>query len=89
MSIYHLKNYIEDLDDNTYITVKEVKNLLTKTNYTKGEKHPSAKLTEDKVREIKRRIIKQGVAIRELSEEYDVTYTSIWNISKGVTWRHV
>jgi hypothetical protein len=54
-----------------------------------GEGHPSAKITEDQVREI-RRLIKEGTLTQSaIAERFGVDRTTICNIKKGKTWAHV
>ena len=53
---------------------------------TKGEKHGMAKLTEDKVREI--RNIK-GMNQREIAKKYGLHYTHVNKIIKREIWKHV
>lgn len=53
-----------------------------------GETHHKAKLSEDQVREIKRRLA-SGESAQRLALEYGVTNGAIWLIANGVNWRHV
>lgn len=53
-----------------------------------GSSHYKAKLDENKVREIRRRL-DEGEDEHALAEEYGVTHGSIWFIHKGRTWKHV
>jgi len=54
----------------------------------RGEGSPSAKLTEDKVREI-RGLQKEGAGARALASLYGVTPTTIRNVLARKTWAHV
>lgn len=54
----------------------------------KGETHHKAKLTEEQVRVIKRRLA-AGETSQALADEYGVTNGSIWFIAKGINWSHV
>lgn len=57
-------------------------------NTPKGSKHPSSKLTETQVREIKKRI-SNGEFKRALGREYGVSDTLIRYICRGSTWKHI
>lgn len=57
-------------------------------NRARGERNGSAKLTEDKVREIRRRCA-CGVSIRTLAKEYGVSPSVISNVFTRKTWGHV
>lgn len=46
------------------------------------------KLSEDQVREIKRRL-KTGETARSIAKDFPVTHFTIWGISEGKTWKHV
>jgi hypothetical protein len=50
---------------------------------TRGIKHPSAKLTEEQVRQIRVRADKTQTL---LAEEYGVSYQTIWNIIHRKKW---
>ena len=54
----------------------------------RGEAHPSAKLTEAAVREI-RAGLAQGVSLAELGRRYGVRPKTIRGVRDGLTWRHV
>jgi hypothetical protein len=53
-----------------------------------GDNHPQAKLTTEKVREIKRRLA-QGEKLTHLASEYKVDKGLIWQIKTGRIWQHV
>jgi hypothetical protein len=55
---------------------------------THGDTHPHAKLTAEKVREIKRRL-GEGARLTRLAAEYEVDQGLIWQIKAGRIWRHV
>lgn len=55
----------------------------------KGEGHGSHKLTEQEVIEIRFRYIKGIVGAYLLAEEYDVVPTTIYDIVKNQTWKHI
>jgi hypothetical protein len=54
---------------------------------TQYSKSPGAKLTVEKVREIRKRYAAGGISQEKLSKEYGVTLLSIGNIIRGKTWR--
>lgn len=51
----------------------------------KGSDRPQAKLTAEKVREIRQ----SARTIDNLAEAYGVNRTTVWNAKRGKTWRHV
>lgn len=53
-----------------------------------GEKSPSAKLTEEKVLEIRRRLA-TGAQHQELADEYGVAKGTIGFIARRETWAHI
>ena len=55
----------------------------------RGESNGLAKLTEEKVREIRHRYAAGGVGQRALAREFDVTRTNIGSIILRKTWAHV
>jgi hypothetical protein len=55
----------------------------------KGEKHPSSKLTEDDVREIRIKYANGGVSQRQLALEYGITKTNIGTIILRKSWSHI
>lgn len=56
--------------------------------HVRGETHGCAKLTEDTVREIRRRR-DTGETLKALAVAYDVSFGLIWQIAKRRAWRHV
>ena len=57
-------------------------------NYPKGEAHPQAVLTDDIVREIRRRY-GNGQRPSVLADEYGVRPSRIIQIAKRRAWQHV
>lgn len=54
----------------------------------RGERHPNSKVTEDVVRRI--RVLRgQGMTLREIASEVDVSFTNVGLIARRVTWAHV
>lgn len=55
----------------------------------RGERHPRAKLTDDKVREIRRVYADGEISMERLGKKYDVTAQVIYAVIRNKTWRHV
>ena len=55
---------------------------------THGERNPSAKLTDESVREIRRRV-EAGESQRSLCDVFSVSPMTISRVVRGETWRHV
>lgn len=55
---------------------------------TRGENHPSHRLTEKKVIEIRKRYA-MGESSRTLSEEYGISHTNILEAVRGKSWKHL
>lgn len=53
-----------------------------------GSRNGSAKLDEYKVRQIAKEVT-TGTSLKDLAEEYGVSYQTVWNISKGKSWSSV
>lgn len=53
----------------------------------RGESHGNAKLTERQVRLVKYRL--NTLTTREIADTMRVSFHTIWDIRKGVTWRHI
>lgn len=66
-----------------------VADMLAKGRNRYGVSHPMSKLTEEKVREIKRRRATEGTRWKDLAADYGVSYTAIQKIFEGKTWKHV
>ncbi len=54
----------------------------------RGERAGTAKLTEDIVRDVRRRLA-GGESQRSVARAVGVTQANVWAIAKGKTWRHV
>jgi hypothetical protein len=54
----------------------------------KGSKSLNSKLTENQVKEIKN-LLKDKVSLRNISNLYCVHYSTISNIKRNNTWKHV
>jgi DNA-binding XRE family transcriptional regulator len=54
-----------------------------------GERNVSSRLTEDKVLDIRRRYKAGGISQYALAAEYGVSQTTIKDITRGRTWKHV
>lgn len=55
----------------------------------RGEQKPQHKLTEDRVREIRRQYADGGVSQRTLARRYRVGRATIRGVVDGATWRHI
>ncbi len=58
-------------------------------NKAVGERNFNAKMTADKVREIRRKYRSNEANQYELAEQYGVTQTTVGLIVRNKTWRHV
>jgi hypothetical protein len=54
----------------------------------RGRLHWNAKVDEDDVREIRRRVA-LGEKQRALAEEYGLTFGALWLIATGRAWKHI
>jgi hypothetical protein len=54
-----------------------------------GAKHGMSKLTDEDVREIRRRYATEKISQRELGQEYGVRYSTIGHIVRRQKWTHV
>lgn len=54
-----------------------------------GEDHANAKLTENKVREIREKYAAGGVSYTALAHEYGLCVATVSQVCRRVTWRHV
>ncbi len=53
-----------------------------------GIKHHRCKLNDEKVKEIKK-LLKMGVKMNRIADDYNVSDGTIWFIDKKVTWKHI
>jgi len=58
------------------------------SNRRRGEHNSKARLTEAKVREM-RRLFAAGMISQRLAEMFEVNSGTAWNVVHGRTWRHV
>lgn len=65
------------------------RDMVGKGRTSKGEHRPTAKLTEDQVREIRRRYTVGDCTHRQLSREFGIDHGHIRRIVIGDSWRHV
>ena len=61
--------------------------LETKPRSARGERHGNAKLTDRQVRIIKYRL--NALTTTEIASAFAVSFNTIWDIRKGLTWRHI
>lgn len=59
-----------------------------RANHQHSEARPSAKLTNDDVREV-RRLLENGLLQQEIADRYGVDASQISRINSGHRWRHV
>jgi hypothetical protein len=81
-------NHWENLE---WVTSKENKNHAVEMGNwpdNKGSKHGMAKLTEDRVKNIKMRI-RKGDNFTDIAKDEQVCWATVYYISTGKTWRHV
>lgn len=64
---------------------------VSKDRHCRGERHGHAKLTENDVREIRKRFKKRSRSSGAiaLAREFGVTFQTIWLVANGETWKHV
>ncbi len=55
----------------------------------KGEENPCAKLTEEQVKHIRNEYGTHAITIKELANRYNVSFTTMYNAIKKITWTHV
>lgn len=64
---------------------ENVRDKVARNRQARGERLPSAKLTEDDVRAIRR----MDGTHREIARQFGVAHNIIGNIKRGIDWRHV
>jgi hypothetical protein len=62
---------------------------MAKGRNTLGERNGVSKLTDEKVREMRRRYADGGISIRQLAREYGMTYSPVHLMLSGKAWKHV
>lgn len=60
-----------------------------KDRIRRGEQKPQAKLTDEKVREIRYKHKYENYSIARLAKEYGVGVSTMNQVIKGITWRHI
>lgn len=76
-------------DNLAWLTAAEVADLNRRLGkFLDGSKHPKAKLTEDKVADIRRRLL-AGERHATLAEQFGVSEWLLWLIAQGRVWKHV
>nr|WP_179258701.1 NUMOD4 domain-containing protein [Burkholderia aenigmatica] len=81
-----LNNHVDNLQWGTH--ADNMNDRDTKERQARGEKQAHAKLTESSVMEIKRLLL-EGAADKQLSEQFSVSPACIWQIRRGNSWKHV
>jgi len=54
----------------------------------RGENQPGSKLKDDQVKTIKK-LFQLNIKTQEIADMYRVSYTTIYNIKIGKTWKHI
>jgi HNH endonuclease/NUMOD4 motif len=80
-------NRLENLEYMTHMENDVHANLVLGVK-PRGTKHGMSKLTDAKVREI-RRLRKEGQTLWAIANRYGITAANVDYISKGLTWAHV
>jgi hypothetical protein len=70
-------------------TADNIADKLAKNRQAKGENAGGAKLTQEKVKEIRDRYAAGDVSTYQLAREYGVNNVNVWYIIKRQTWKHV
>lgn len=58
-------------------------------NYSRGAANHNTKLTEEQVREIRKRYVPRKASLRRLAREYNVSKYAIFSALHGLTWKHL
>ncbi len=69
------------------VSTESVHAAYMKLAHARGEVHGMSKLTERQVKIIKYRL--NALTTREVADAFSIGYNTIWDIRKGITWRHV
>jgi hypothetical protein len=64
-----------------------IADMVAKKRNTRGTKHPKAKLTEQQVREIRRRYVRRVVGVTQLSREFGLSTSTTMAIVKRRIWK--
>jgi hypothetical protein len=79
-------NHVENLE---IITAEENREHAQRTGLIlRGEANPSSRLTEQKVREI-RRLRAEGVRVQDIAYQFGVSEKAVYWACRRLTWRHV
>ena len=60
---------------------------MSKSANNKGSNNGNTKLTEDVVLQIKKSLLTNSAM--EVANEFNLTYTIVWKIKKGQTWKNI
>jgi hypothetical protein len=60
-----------------------------RARHQRGEDHHAARLTADKVREIRRRVVANGEPQAEVAQVFGVTQSTVGRICRREGWAHV
>ena len=56
---------------------------------SRGERHYRARLSEEKVRQIRHIRERHGLPYRQIAHDLGVSYDAVWAAAQRVTWKHV
>jgi hypothetical protein len=54
-----------------------------------GEKHPQAKLTANKVREIRKLVNEDKILVENVAKQFQISCTTVWDIKNFKSWKSV
>jgi len=74
--------------DNSADMIKKGRSRFRKKGDNLGAKNPQAKLTNTKVKNIKRKL-KSGMTCIQIAKQYNVSRLTISNIKRNTHWKHV
>ncbi len=70
-----------------HVTIEATYVAPSKAPGPRGETHGRSKLTEKQAMLIKYRL--NALTTREISDSFGVAFHTVWDIRKGITWRHI
>lgn len=81
--------FVGTISDNSLDMVRKGRMHANDHPRVKGERHPNAKLTDEKVLEIRSAYDGQVATMQRLAEHYGVTYQNVKHVVTGKSWRHL
>ena len=70
-----------------HVVVQPLDKVIVNQPGPRGEKHGRAKLTEKQAMLIKYKL--NMLTTREIADSFSVAFHTVWDIRKGITWRHI